>query len=78
MTRQHTDQLAASVQSQLAGRVSDLRLMRTEQGLVLKGRAHSYYAKQLAQHAVMKATGLSLLANDIEVLPPALTRGNES
>jgi hypothetical protein len=78
MTREQTDLLAASVQRKLAGRVSDLRLMRTKQGLVLKGLAHSYYAKQLAQQAVMTATGLSLLANDIEVLPPALTRGNQS
>ncbi len=68
MRPEETDELAASVQCQLAGRVSDLRLLLTDNGLVLQGRAHSYYAKQLAQQAVMKATELPLLANDIEVL----------
>ncbi len=68
MRPEETDRLAASVQFQLAGRVSDLRLLLTDKGLVLQGHAHSYYAKQLAQQAVMKATELPLLANDIEVL----------
>lgn len=67
MRPEETEQLAMSVQCQLAGRVSDLRLLRTDKGLVLQGRAHSYYAKQLAQQAVMKATEIPLLANDIEV-----------
>ena len=33
----------------------------------LLGRARSYYAKQLAQHAVFEASRLPLLANAIEV-----------
>jgi len=33
----------------------------------LRGRAKTYYAKQLAQHAVMEATDLPVLANEIEV-----------
>jgi hypothetical protein len=68
MKPEEIDRLKVAVQNQLAGRVSDLRLMLTEQGLVLQGRARSYYAKQLAQHAVIMATELPLLANDIEVL----------
>ena len=64
-------QLLASVECQLAGRVSDLRLLLQDNGLVLQGRTHSYYAKQLAQQIVMKTTGLPLLANDSEVLPSA-------
>jgi hypothetical protein len=36
-------------------------------GLVLRGRAHTYYAKQLAQHAVMDNHPLPILANEIEV-----------
>jgi hypothetical protein len=70
MKPEEIDRLKVAVQNQLAGRVSDLRLMLTEQGLVLQGRARSYYAKQLAQHAVIMATELPLLANDIEVLSP--------
>jgi hypothetical protein len=34
---------------------------------VLRGRARTYYAKQLAQHAVMQATALPILRNEIEV-----------
>ncbi len=67
MTTEEIDQLLASVQCQLAGRVWDLKLLLRDEGLVLQGRAHTYYAKQLAQQAVMKATGLPLLTNDIEV-----------
>jgi hypothetical protein len=67
MNPQEIDQLAASEQCQLAGRVSDLRLLLRDQGLVLQGHAHSYYAKQLAQQAVMRATTFPLLTNDIEV-----------
>jgi hypothetical protein len=37
-------------------------------GLVLTGQASTYYAKQLAQHAVMEATALPILANEIDVL----------
>jgi hypothetical protein len=62
------NQLLASVQHELAGRVCELQLRVAGDGLVLQGRANSYYAKQLAQQAVMKANGLPLLANDIEVL----------
>jgi hypothetical protein len=68
MKREEVNQLLASVQHELAGRVSELRLRVVEGGLVLQGRANSYYAKQLAQQAVMKANGLPLVANDIEVL----------
>ena len=71
-------QLVASVEGQLAGRVYDLRLLQRDHGLVLQGRTHSYYAKQLAQQIVMKATELPLLANDIEVLRPVPAQGNKS
>ena len=55
------------VQCRLNGRVSDLRLLLRGHGLVLQGRARTYYAKQIAQHAVMDATELPILANEIEV-----------
>jgi hypothetical protein len=59
--------LEAQVQSRLGGQVRGLRLVAAGQGLILRGRARSYYAKQLAQHAVMAATELRILANEIEV-----------
>jgi hypothetical protein len=49
-----------------------LRLLLRDESLVLKGRAHTYYAKQLAQHAVMQVAKYLLLANEIDVVP-----GNE-
>jgi hypothetical protein len=61
--------LETLVRERLAGRahVRDLRVVVREQGLVLEGRAATFYAKQLAQHEAMLVTGLPLLANRIEV-----------
>jgi len=59
--------LESHVQCRLSGRVHDLRLLIHNEGVVLQGRARTYYAKQLAQHAVMEATPLPIRANDIEV-----------
>ena len=61
-------QVEAHVQSQLNGRLSDLRLETRDQGLVLRGYTHTYHAKQLAQQAVQKASGLPILANEFEVI----------
>ena len=62
------EHLEAQVQAALNGRVRDLRVVIRADGIVLEGHAHTYYAKQLAQHAVMKATPLHILGNDIEVV----------
>jgi hypothetical protein len=61
------DQLETHVQSVLSDRVRDLRLVFRGEGVVLQGHAHTYYAKQLAQHLVMRGTDLPLLANEIQV-----------
>jgi hypothetical protein len=42
-------------------------LVLQHDGLILQGDALTYYAKQLAQHAIMKETRLPILANEIEV-----------
>jgi hypothetical protein len=60
-------ELEAHVQCRLGGQVREFRLVVVDGGLILRGRAHTYYAKQLAQHAVMEATGMPILANEIEV-----------
>jgi hypothetical protein len=62
------DELEARVQCRLGGRVLHFRLDWRESGLVLRGHSLTYYAKQLAQHAVMAATNLPIRANEIEVL----------
>jgi hypothetical protein len=61
------DQLENRVQGRLSGRVRNLRLFRHDCGIVLRGFARTYYAKQLAQHAVMTETHLPIFANEIEV-----------
>jgi hypothetical protein len=55
------------VQTRLLGRVHEFRLEASAAGLVLRGCARTYYAKQLAQHAVMDATDVPILANEIAV-----------
>jgi hypothetical protein len=59
--------LEEHIRCQLAGRVRDLNLMVTDQGLVLRGHAHTYYAKQLAQQAVLAASSTPIVANEIDV-----------
>jgi hypothetical protein len=61
------EQLETQVQSRLHGRVRRFRLLVDGCGLILTGDAGTYYAKQLAQHAVMEATALPILANEIRV-----------
>ena len=56
------------IRQQLSGRLRDFRLEIVGAGIVLHGRARTYYAKQLAQHAVMAATARLILHNDIEVV----------
>ena len=61
------DELEAHVQCRIGGRVLHFRLDWEGNGLVLRGHSSTYYAKQLAQHAVMAATELPIHANEIEV-----------
>ena len=62
------DLLENRVQAQLSGRVLHLQLLRHVCGIVLRGFARTYHAKQLlAQHAVMTETQLPIVANEIEV-----------
>jgi hypothetical protein len=61
------DRLAQIVLHRLSGRVLEFCLSLQGGRLVLRGRAPTYYAKQLAQHAVMAVTAIPILANEIEV-----------
>ena len=61
------ERLEAHIRSRLNGRVRDFRLSVHGRGLFLEGHARTYYAKQLAQHAVMEATALPILGNEIRV-----------
>lgn len=59
--------LEAQTQSRVRGRIYDLQVECRDNGVVLKGHSRTYYGKQLAQQAVMEATDLPILANEIEV-----------
>ncbi len=61
------EELEVSLQKRLWGRVRDLHLELDDNGLVLRGFAAHYYAKQLAQHYAMQDSGLPIAANDIQV-----------
>jgi hypothetical protein len=61
------DRLAAETRARLRGRVTGLRIEVRDGGVVLRGIAGSFYAKQLAQHAVMTGTDLPIVRNEIEV-----------
>ena len=60
--------LAAETGRKLRGRLTDLRIERHGGGVVLSGTARSFYAKQLALHAVMSGTLLPVVRNEIRVL----------
>lgn len=66
--------LTETVRSRLGGRLREFSVFVLRDGLVLRGRAASYHIKQLTQHAVMDATRLRILANEIEVGPPPTIR----
>jgi hypothetical protein len=63
------------LQSRLCGRIRDLRFVLRDGGLILLGRAPTYYAKQLAQHAVMEEIKVPILVNSIEVSPASVKHG---
>jgi hypothetical protein len=59
--------LETNIRCRLGRQVPGFHLVVAGGGLILRGRAPSYHAKQLVQHAVMKSTRLPILANEIEV-----------
>jgi len=61
------DQLEVLLQAHLSGRITNLRLNVDDGGIILRGHARTFHAKQLAQHAFMRLSKLPILANDIEV-----------
>lgn len=59
--------LELQLQRRVGSRVRDLRVLTHPDGIVLQGRAATYHAKQLAQHAAMDLLGQPIIANDIDV-----------
>lgn len=67
INQEQLDRIEQRIKYQLSGRLRGFSLKYGSDGLVLRGRTRTYYAKQLAQHAVMDATDLPIVRNDIEV-----------
>jgi len=66
-TRRTLERIEEHVRCRLTGLLRDFQLVFRDKGLVLRGRVDTYYAKQLAQHAVMEASSLPIRANEMEV-----------
>jgi hypothetical protein len=66
-TNEQLSRLEEHVRTRLGGRVQNLELIVRDDGLVLRGYARTYYAKQMAQHAVMEMVSVPIRANEIEV-----------
>lgn len=62
------NQVEETVRCRLGTLVTELCVRFEGGGLVLRGRARTFYAKQLAQEEVMKQTDQPILANEIEVV----------
>lgn len=60
-------ELEQHIHERVAGRVRNLRVFRREGQLVVEGCSHSFYAKQLATHAVLEFGPSEELVNDIVV-----------
>ena len=60
-------EIETHLRGRLRGRVNELRVVIRDDGLVLRGSSQTYHAKQLAQHGLMQATTVPLVANEIEV-----------
>jgi hypothetical protein len=60
--------LEAQLRVHLRDYVCDFRVIVQEGGLILYGRARTYYGKQLAQHGVMERSLLPILGNKIDVI----------
>lgn len=67
LTGRQAERLETLLQRRIGNRVRDLRVLVRPGGIILQGRASTYHAKQLAQHAAMELATAPILANDIEV-----------
>jgi hypothetical protein len=63
----HLAVLEEQIRSRLSGRVGRFRILLSEHGVTLRGYALSFYAKQLAQQAVLEAGIRPIEANEIQV-----------
>lgn len=67
ITEGFIDQLVARLQCRLGRQLRDFHVQVQKNGLVLQGRASTYYAKQIAQQVAIEMSSLPVFANDIDV-----------
>jgi hypothetical protein len=67
LTPETLAELEELVRLLLGGRLREFRLSIRDAGLVLRGRARSHHAKQLAQQALMDLGRAPIRSNEIEV-----------
>lgn len=67
LTPETLAELEELVRVRLGGRVREFQLSIRDAGLVLRGRAKSHHAKQLAQQTIMDLNQASIKSNEIEV-----------
>lgn len=67
LSSENLEQVQQEIRRNLSLRVHNFQIRAFEEGLILEGRTKTYYGKQLVQHAVMDATDLPILANNIVV-----------
>jgi hypothetical protein len=61
------ENLQTRLEAALGSYVREIRLLRRNGGLILQGRACSFYAKQLAQTILARLCDVPVLRNEIEV-----------
>jgi osmotically-inducible protein OsmY len=61
-------QVEAAIERRCGWDIRDLQVEVLDGLVVLRGQASTYYAKQLAQHTAMAVTGLTVVANEINVI----------
>jgi hypothetical protein len=67
-TRDLAERLEGYIEQRASGRIRDLHVVCSDEGIILQGRSRTYHAKQLAQQAVLDLTdGQTLLTNQIVV-----------
>jgi len=60
--------LEGYIERMASGRIRDLRVVCSDDSIILQGRSRTYHAKQLAQQAVLDFTdGHQILSNEIVV-----------
>jgi hypothetical protein len=65
----HLQESIEELSTHLAGHVTGLTIESTPDGYRLRGACKTYFAKQVAQEALVQMVGGPVLSNDIQVAP---------